>query len=529
MSKEKFDVIIIGSGMSGLTAGSILSNLFGKKILILERHFKIGGFTHIFKRKGEYANYTWDVGLHYVGGMQKGTISRSLMDLVTGGKVQWKRMPEIYDVFVYPGLKFEARAGEQNLKSDLISLFPEEKKAIEKYFIDVKLTSAKFGKFAAGKMLPTALSFVKYLAGLSNTGLGEITLKEYFDNNFKDEKLKSLLASQWGDYGLPPSRSSFAAHAMIVSHYIDGAYYPIGTAKTIGYSASEIIKKNGGNLRVNHFVREIIIENGKAIGVRAEEKLKGGEFVSKEFYADKIISTAGAEITYNQFLPDEFSAGIKDDISSMTCQSGHLNLYIGLKESPEKLGVKGENYWIYNSFDHDKTFENKNAILNGKPGMAYLSFPSLKDETKEGATAEIITWGDYNSFEKWKDQPWKQRDGEYQQIKNNISESLINLVENEFSGFKDILDYTELSTPLSTEFFTGYKNGAIYGIPITPGKLKQKWFGFKTPVKNLYLSGADALMPGIMGALMSGVFTVGTMMNFPFGIMKIFKEAKKFQ
>lgn len=62
--EDKFDVILIGSGIGTLSCASILAQLEKKKVLVLERHFKIGGFTHTFKRPG---NYEWDVGLHYVG------------------------------------------------------------------------------------------------------------------------------------------------------------------------------------------------------------------------------------------------------------------------------------------------------------------------------------------------------------------------------------------------------------------------------------------------------------------------------
>ena len=89
--------------MGGLTAGSLLAQLEGKRVLILERHFTFGGFTHVFSRKG----FTWDVGIHYVGNMGEGMPSRRMMDLVTGHGVEWQKMPERFDRFVYPDFTYD--------------------------------------------------------------------------------------------------------------------------------------------------------------------------------------------------------------------------------------------------------------------------------------------------------------------------------------------------------------------------------------------------------------------------------------
>ena len=85
-ANEKYDIIIIGSGMSGLTAGVLLAQS-GKKVLILEKHFKAGGWTHTFRRN----NYEWDVGIHYIGEVHNPRSPvRKLFDLVSNGNLKWK-------------------------------------------------------------------------------------------------------------------------------------------------------------------------------------------------------------------------------------------------------------------------------------------------------------------------------------------------------------------------------------------------------------------------------------------------------
>ena len=101
---RNFDLIIIGSGMGGLTVASLMAQLQHQRVLVLERHFRLGGFTHSFTRPGHRA---WDVGLHYVGGMAAGETGRQVFDLVTRRGVRWQRMASPFEKFVYPDFTFD--------------------------------------------------------------------------------------------------------------------------------------------------------------------------------------------------------------------------------------------------------------------------------------------------------------------------------------------------------------------------------------------------------------------------------------
>lgn len=521
---EKYDVIIIGSGLGALSAASILAQLKNKRVLILERHFKIGGFTHTFKREGKFE---WDVGLHYIGEMHKGSMSRSLFDFVTRGKVKWQPMPDVYDRFVYPELTFDATKGKYNFKKSLIEVFPDEAVALEQYFIDLKKVSKWTRKYFISKTLQKYLSPIAKMMASKDRDLALMTTGNYMNRHFKDPKLKAILVSQWGDYGLPPSQSAFVIHAIVSGHYFNGGYYPVGGSKTIADSIIPIIKEKGGDTLINHFVDELIIKNGKAIGVKVREK-KGDDFIEKEYYAEKIISNAGLHTTLNKLLPEKYNY-LKNSLDKFETPISNVTLYIGFKESPKKLGFNGENYWIYNSYDHDQIFSNGDDIINGKINMAYLSFPSLKNPKATHHTAEIISTVSYKQFQKWEDKEWKNRGEEYEQLKEKIAQSLIDYVDNKYPGFKDIIEYYELSTPLSNKFFTGQETGTIYGIPATPDRYNLDLINWRTPIKNLYLAGADTPAGhGIVGALMGGVVAAGVIMGVPFGLKKILNEAQKF-
>jgi len=508
MSEFKYDAIVIGSGIGGLTTAAILAKYSHKKVLILEQHYVIGGFTHEFERQG----FHWDVGLHYVGEMGEGEIGRQIFDYISDGKLTWNKMPDPFEKFIYPDFTFEVNSDPQKYHSDLIEMFPEEKAAIKRYFGDVKNASIKLlltGKY--GKM------FLKTFRQ---------TTKEYLDRHFQNPKLKALLASQWGTYALPPSQSSFYVHALLVNHYLNGAWYPVGGASQIAKDILPVIEKAGGRAIAIREVTEIIIENGAAIGVKARKTHKADPEI-EEYYAPVIISDAGAFNTYTKLIPESYEVPYREEIKAFPKGKGNINLYLGFKESPTKLGFFGENHWIYKDYDHDRAFE-KLTTLEEFPNHCYLSFPSLKNPAAKSHTGEIISFIDYDCFAKWRDLPWKRRGEEYTQLKERLSEGLIELVESQYPGFKDLIGYSELSTPLTVEYFDASDRGAIYGTPATPKRLDAKWIDAKTPIKNLYLTGTDVFCHGIIGAAMGGIITAGAL-NGLFGFLKVMSALKRSQ
>ena len=520
-SNRKYDVIIIGSGIGGLALAAILAKMNRKKVLILERHFKMGGLTHEFERKGKF---TWDVGLHYVGEMAEGELTRKIFDYLTDGKIKWNRMPSPFDIFIYPQLTFAVPDDENKYKTDLIKLFPEEKKAIRQYFIDIKKINSWLRRSYVKKISPPPvnwmISFLNYFAEAKAL----MTTADYLNKNFKDSKLKAVLASQWGDYGLPPSQSAFATHCFIVYHYLKGGYYPEGGSQKIAQSIVPMIEAEGGRVLLNREATQIIVKNNQAIGV--EVNVRSGKEIQKEtFYAPIIVSGIGALNTYLELLPDPVAASFKEYLDPNCKFCSAVTVYIGFKEDPRKLGFKGENYWIFADYDHDKIIKQDILCKNYNAGFCYLSFPSLKNPSAKFHTAEIICLTTYDFFQKWKGQPWLKKEQDYHQLKERIAEALIDLVEKHFKGFRALIEYKEISTPLTLEHFTGRMKGSMYGLPATPGHYKSKWANVKTPIKNLYLTGSDVFFLGIVGAMMGGVATA-SVINGPLGFFKIFQAAK---
>ncbi|PIQ27781.1 NAD(P)/FAD-dependent oxidoreductase [bacterium (Candidatus Blackallbacteria) CG17_big_fil_post_rev_8_21_14_2_50_48_46] len=508
LSTEKFDALVIGSGMGGLAAASFLAQFGGQRVLVLERHFKAGGFTHTFQRK----KWHWDVGLHYVGEMHEKASLRQIFDLATGGEVKWQKMPDPLEYFVYPEHRFALPADPDAYRSALQAAFPQEQKAIDTYFKDLQRLIGFFQQYMGCLALPTPVG--KALRWLSHKerAFALQTTGQYLASRFRDPQLRGVIASQWGDYGLPPGQSALLIHALIAHHYLRGGYYPIGGSGTLAASIEKQIKAQGGEIRVCQEVSEILIEGSKAVGVRVRD-LRSHDQPEYTLKAPRIVSDAGVWNTYLRLMPPEttsYASGIREFFSQTPAVSA-LTLYLGFESSPRDLGYQGENYWLYPSYDHDRNFASRHQWLHleqAQPPMAYLSFPSLKDPLAQAHTGEIITVSEASDFKNWEKSAWKKRGKDYETLKAELSERLLNYVEGYCPGLKAKVAFSELSTPLSNAWFTAHPQGMIYGAAAIPERFKTEltpWHQPRTPIPGLYLTGADAGTLGIGGALAGGL------------------------
>ena len=502
---EAWDAIVVGSGMGGLTAAGLLAAVAGKRVLVLEKHTEPGGLTHVFRRDGA----SWDVGLHYVGEMEKGNLARELMDFLSGGELRWNPMPHDFERFVYPGLTFAVPSNPVEYEARLIARFPEEASGIRRYFRDIRKTQRWNVRGFMSLFMPRPLGALMAAARILGRRRATRTTGTYLARRFRSPQLRALLASQWGDYGLPPSRSAFAIHAMIVGHYFNGASFPEGGSGRIARTIERGIESRGGSVRVAHEVTSIIIEGGKAVGVRALDR-RGAVPREVEHRAPVVISDAGARMTYDRLLPTTSPIGrrtarVRSFINRLEGDGSAVTLYLRLKAPVSSIGIKGENVWVNADGEHDAVQANSAATLEGRPRHIYVSFPSAKSGEDSFHTAEIISFVDDAAFAAWKSAPRGSRGADYSALKERISEGLLDLAETAVPGLKALVIYRELSTPLTVEHYTSHAKGRFYGLPAVPDRYRGSLLGPVSPVPGLFLSGSDAGCLGIVGALMGGV------------------------
>lgn len=500
---KNYDVIIIGSGIGGLTSAACLSKM-GKKVLVLEQHYTAGGFTHSYARNG----YEWDVGVHYIGDVgTKKTITRKMFDFISNSQLQWAAMDDNYDRFYFGEQQFDLIAGKKNFIADLKKRFPKESNAIDEYMLRLDQVN---------KLMPL-ISMEKLFTGLTGKLIKLIrrakvptyvnkTTYEVLRQLTDDETLIAVLTGQWGDCGMPPRESSFIIHALIAKHYLHGGYYPVGGSSKMAETIIPVIQQSGGEVFTYANVTEIIVEDNTAIGVRMADGTK--------IKAPKIISNAGVLNTFQYLLPTEVSGknGYEQSIEKVAPSFAHLGMYIGLKDTAKNLSIPKTNLWIYPNIDHEGNIKRFTDDYQQEFPVVYISFPSAKDPSWDNrypgtATVEIVAPANFEIFKKWKDEQWGKRGDEYDRLKEYFSERLLQHLYKKLPQLEGKIDYFELSTPLSTDFFCNYKKGEIYGLQHAPERFEQDWLRPKTKIKGLYLTGQDIMSCGVAGAMMGGFST----------------------
>ena len=503
-----YDAVIIGSGIGGLTTAALLSDL-GWKVCVLEQHYTAGGYTHSYDRNG----YEWDVGVHYIGDVGAKTRTRMMFDFVSGGKLKWAPMDNEYDRFYIGDRVFSAIAGKQQFVENLVSRFPKEEQAIERY---MRLL-AKAGKAMSAYSVKRVLKpWQRVLAWpylkLKIPSLLFRNTHEVLSELTEDQDLIAVLCGQWGDMGLPPKRSAFMVHAMIARHYMYGGYYPVGGSWNIAKTIIPNIQKSGGEVFTYARVKRIVLEGKKATGV----EMADGHIIN----CTCVVSSAGVDNTFSNLLSAEsvIEAGYDRLLRQVKPSMAHLGVYIGIKETAEQLGLPKTNFWIYPGNDSDAAVDRFMDNPKAPFPVVYISFPSAKDpdyaRRRPGtATIEIVAPAPFEWFEKWQGTTWGKRGDDYEEFKAQLGERLMQYLYEKLPQLKGKVDYYEVSTPLSTDHFCAYRHGELYGLDHDPVRLQQNWLGPRTRFKGLWLTGQDVLTCGVTGAMMAGLLTTSTIIG----------------
>ena len=345
------DIIVVGSGISGLTCAALLART-GKKVLVLEQHDVAGGCTHNFVEKG----FEFDTGVHYVGAIPAGSgADRLLCDITAeAGPVAWAELDDEYDVAVVGEERLGMPTGKARLRAALETRFPDEKRVIDAYFDAIAEQQACAGLFFVGRMVlslcPWRLAWLgRPLAqkmSAAHYALSDQTVAQALDSIglARHTPLRDFLTYLWGDYGLTPAHASWAIHCMVANHYFNGARFPIGGTGEIARRIIPTIEAHGGRVLVRAPVEKLIVEDGRCVGVRLRRGERRGE--RREVRArDGVVSAAGAYNTFMRMVPEggaaaKLLAEPRDALADRAITQpscSHLMLFVALNGASDEL------------------------------------------------------------------------------------------------------------------------------------------------------------------------------------------------
>jgi all-trans-retinol 13,14-reductase len=503
----RFDAVVIGSGIGGLACAAALARYGRRRVLVLERHYRIGGYTHAFTRPG----YEWDVGVHYMGELGERGGVRAMFDRLTDGSLRWAPLPDVYDRVVIGDRAYDYVTGARRFVARMSEYFPREAGAVARYVTLVREVARSGQGFFVDRALPASVSrvagpllrrgFLRYATRTTLDVLRELT---------SDEELIAVLTGQFGDYGLPPSRSSFAIHAAVAAHYLGGAWYPVGGASTLARAFAPVIEGAGGVLQHSADVDRVVVESGRAVGVRMAD--------GREVRAGIVVSDAGVANTFGRLLPDpELAPDLRAALRGAKPSIGYVSLYLGFRHTDEALGLTGTNLWLYPDAHHDANIARFIADPSAPLPLVYASFPSAKDpsfrERFPGrATIDLITLCPWEWVAPWEGTTWMKRGADYEALKSRFTERLLEALFARLPQLRGKVDRAELSTPLSTQHFAGHPRGELYGLDHDPARYELP-IRAQTPVEGLYLTGSDVVSAGVAGGLAGGAITAGAILG----------------
>ncbi|HEY9115288.1 MAG TPA: NAD(P)/FAD-dependent oxidoreductase [Bacteroidales bacterium] len=493
-----YDVIVIGAGLGGLTAGARLARN-GKKVLVVEQHNIPGGCATTFKRK----DIIVEVGLHEMDGLDDFDSKKDIFEgLGIFKNVEFIRLPEFYR-YKNPNIDFVMPDDADEAKAKLIDKFPDEEKGIHNYFKQIrgirkeipKLPRAWFWRFVKLPFFPLLYPHVVRNA--------KKTIGSFLDENIQNEDLKLLLTANLSYYGDDPYTLSMLYFATAQDGYYAGGWYIKGGSQKLSDYLASCITNNGGEVLYRHLVEEILVKGNKAIGIVYRKKSK--EETERITAKAKNIIANNAVPTLAKMLPQAQSLVLSEKIKSLEHSCSIITLYLGFNKTPKSMGNKCYSTFLAN--DDVKTLPDfardlKHAAWE-KRHMIFVDYSQVDAGlAPEGKALGVMASTDYAK-------DWENLSKEdYKKKKEEVCQVFIGRLEKLIPGIKEHIEFYELGTAKTIERYTLNPAGAIYGFAQTLPQAGYNRFGQTMPIKNLHVASAWGFPGGgFTGAIISGFLT----------------------
>lgn len=492
--KDKYDVVVIGAGVSGLTSAALLSRA-GMSVLVLELDSRPGGYLAGFRRK----DFRFDSAIHWLNQMGPNGLVTRIFDFIGTDHPQAKTQQRIKR---YLGDDYDYLLTNQpeDFKSQLIRDFPHEEKGIVRFFnharelgksfdglgklsrTEESMSGLEYGLFML-KKLRFALPFIKHIRFTGADGV-EKGLNRYF----KDKRLHQVFGSEmdllsclvpigwayYGDFQLPPE----------------------GGSQVFPEWLSHVVGSYGNDIQFKARVSEILLDDKRAVGCRFEHRQK--KYAVKSTH---VLAACDIQALYERMLPESVvSPKFKKKLDEAKLYSSSVTLSLALDCPVEDLGFGEEMIYL------SKNGLEREAHANGDPhtnGISILA-PSLRDPSmapKGKGTLTIYVPAFFKQADEWRTERTESgeviRGDAYKEYKQEYADILLARIEEKLApGLRRHIEYCDIATPITHWRYTGNRDGSMMGA--RPGKenMQAKIAHYKTPVKNLILGGHWAELGG---------------------------------
>jgi len=480
--ESKYDAVIIGSGLGGLSCAAGFARQ-GFKVLVIEQHDKPGGYATAFQRPG---GFIFDVSLHSTTVGERNGIYNLIPGFPEITDVEFVEHPNLYRV-IYPD--YDIRVQQKDIDGYIkmvTTYFPGEKEGIAGLFKDMQGLTGDIQKLsnAHGQVdmsnFPVTFPFLfKYY---------NKTWKDMLDARLKDPKLRAIISAQWGYYGLPPSKLvSFYYALPAISYLTGGGYYPKGRSQTISNALVKFIECHGGQVMLNSHVEKVMVKDHVAHGV----KIHSGE----EFESRVVVSNANPFDTLGKMTDDQnYLSTYLDQLNHYDVSLSCIQVFLGLKEDlVGKLGIKDTEIFLQTGYDMEGEYQAALKSDLSDPGFSLSLYDNLYNGYSPAGknTVNILTFSGYDHWKPYEANYFAGNKEAYKKEKERIADILIDKVEKTvLPGLRDAIEVREIGTPLTNVRYTSNHHGAIYGLDQTVDCSGQNRLPHYTPISNLYLAGA---------------------------------------
>ena len=489
-----YDVIVIGAGLSGLTAASLLAKR-GLQVGVIDNNYKPGGSCGIFKRN----NIIFDQGAAMLYGFgEKGYNAHRLVFNFLEEPLSVIKHDLLYSVN-FKGHRIKFWADLEMFSKELAKVFPSQRDNIKRFYLDMGkiyqhvmvenpsyTTPDETDALVAFKsLLKHPVSYIRFLSYLNKSAKN--LLQKYFSDQ-EIFKFFDKLTSTYCYTSVEESPGILAA-VMFVDNHIGGSYYPAGSTLFLPGKLEKVIEENGGDMLLEKEVTEIIFRDKKPAGV----KLSSGE----EIFARNLIYSGTVWNLYGKLIDETYtSAKTRQWAENQVPTYPSSVLYAQV----DKRAIPDDTSPI-------EMLVGNPDFLDESEVTAYIL--SIDDKTLCDVDSHVIV-AIGPSFEKWA--PYNEP--EYKLQKEKEKERLIGVLEKRFPGFKDGVKYIEIATPRTIERYLHKNGGAVAGPKQMLGQHMFKRLHTRTHWDTLFCCGESTIMgTGTPSVTISGVSAANALLK----------------